>query len=60
MLVLNNLALTYRRWGKREDAIKEFDRILKEYTACYGKDHTLVTTVQSMRDAFTADMARFE
>ena len=60
MLVLNNLALTYRRWGKREDAIKEFDRILKEYTACYGKDHTLVTTVQSMRDAFTTDMARFE
>lgn len=58
--VLNNLALTYYRMDKREDAITEFDRILKKYTACYGKDHILVTTVQSMHDAFTADMARFE
>lgn len=60
MLVLNNLALTYCRMGKREDAITEFDRILKEYTACYGEAHILVTTVQSMHDAFIADMACFE
>lgn len=60
MLVLNNLALTHCRMGSREDAITEFDRILKEYTEYYGKDHILVTTVQSMRDAIIADMARFE
>lgn len=60
MLVLNNLALTYCRMGSREDAITEFNRILEEYTECYGKDHILVTTVQSVRDAIIADMARFE
>lgn len=60
MLVLNNLALTYCRMGSREGAIKEFDRIHKEYTEYYGKDHVLVTTVQSMHDSFIAGMVHFE
>ena len=60
MLVLNNLALTYCRMGSREGAITEFDRIHKEYTEYYGKDHVLVTTVQSMRDSIIADMVHFE
>ena len=60
MFVLNNLALTHCRMGTRKDAITEFNRILEEYTECYGKDHILVTTVQSVRDAIIADMARFE
>ena len=60
MLVLNNLALTYCRMGSREGAITEFDRIHKEYTEYYGKDHVLVTTVQSMRDSIIADMVQFE
>lgn len=60
VFVLNNLALTHCRMGTRKDAITEFNRILEEYTECYGKDHILVTTVQSVRDAIIADMARFE
>ena len=60
MFVLNNLALTHCRMGTRKDAITEFNRILGEYTECYGKDHILVTTVQSVRDAIIADMACFE
>ena len=60
MFVLNNLALTHCRMGTRKDAITEFNRILEEYTECYGKDHILVTTVQSVRDAIIANMACFE
>ena len=60
MFVLNNLALTHCRMGTHKDAITEFNRILEEYTECYGKDHILVNNVQSVRDAIIADMARFE
>ena len=60
MLVLNNFALTYCKMGSREGAIAEFDRIHKEYAEYYGKDHVLVTTIQSMRDSIIADMVHFK